>query len=368
MAKAIEPFRSRAMALSERQNDSSFKNFEHALEEMPRQIRMFSESMKKRFVDQALSSDPESCAKYQKLRNDTKNDALVYINAVVPIIEEVVSEIENVITHFMYLNDKELQREVNGMLDELHNCRQLCEMAKTMNEDTMVTLKQREDKAKEVEKEIRELQVECERKQFEFEKSAEFKRKLAIGFSLVPGINLIVAPALFIASNSDKKDALVQGSEAQAKGAAATAVLETLIPALTAFIEGLGAVAGFFAEMENEIKKCHNEGEKWMRRSLGPHSDLMKRNATNVLMKCKEFRYVLPSVKTDFRAICPDDGTDDEEIDHQYVFTRLREMMKMTNQLRKKPDRIMDNLKRHIHRQRELANPSAKVETFQFYV
>ncbi|KXJ22389.1 uncharacterized protein LOC110252602 isoform X1 [Exaiptasia diaphana] len=358
------------MEHSERRTDSTFPKFEQALEEMPRQIRMFSESMKKRFVDQALRSDPESCAKYKKLRNDTKNDALVYINAVLPIVEVVVSEIEGVFEHFMNLNNEDLYKQFHGMLEELQNCRQLCDMARSMNENMMVTLKRREDKAKEVELEIRELQQECVRKQSEFEKSAEFKRKMAIALSFVPVVNLFAAPPLFVAANSDKKDALVQRTEAQAKDAAATAVLETLIPALTAFTEGLGTVAGFLSEMESELIKCHANGERCMKDSFKSFSDVMKLvNASNILMKCKDFRWVLPSVKTDFLAICPDDGTDDEEIDHEYVFTRLKEMMKMTNNLRKKPGRIIDNLKRHMFRQRELASgPSARAETFQFYV
>ena len=337
--------------------EQAFKNLDTALQEMPRQMLTFSKSMKSRYVENALETGSKAASKYQTLRNGTKNDAMVYFKGILPVSEMVISAIDGLFEYFMQLGYDELRWQLSGMLEEFRNCRELCEMIKTMHEKIMVPLKRREDEAKEVMMELRELQQEYERKKAVLEKNAATKNKWAIGLMFVPGINLIVSPALMFSAKSDKRDAVLQGVQAQTQGAAAMAVSDTLIPALTGFIEGLGCAAGFFAEMENEIIKCQGRADRSDREGM-PQTlyKMMRSNAENIRIKCHAYMKALPDVRTDFEAICTE-GTN-TEIDPQYVYNSLRELLKMFKALRKPRPEMTAHLKREIQHQRGLACPN----------
>ena len=350
------------------QSESTIIKLEQALGDMPLHIRTFSNAMRMRYVSEALENDEESSRKFQELRKGTKNDALVYLKGILPISEAVIHEIGNLFEYFNNLSVPQLVEQFQGMVEEFKSCRELCDMAKTLHEDLMVALKKREDDAKKVTTELRDLQEQYEKKQSDFEKAAALKRKIAIGFAFVPGVNLIVTPALLAAANSDKKDAAVHGLQAKSKDNAATAISETLQPALLAFIEALGCIAGFFSEMESEIENCEGKSRRCLIEGvLDSLYKLLKKKSSNINEKCKQFIRVIPSVKADFQFICPDDETDNTEVDHQYVFQNLTNMLTMTRRLHKPRLKITQILQRQISRQRQLANPAAVRSSSTFY-
>ena len=199
---------------------------------------------------------------------------------------------------------------LSDILEETIGYREMCQALLKMHEDILVPLKEREDQARVIVKELKHLQEEFERKKEELEGSAGTKRSWAVGLAFVPFVNVIASPMLLAAAESDVANAVAKGCEAKVQEAAAITVSKTLIPALKGFISGISKAAGFFSVMENELRKFSDKSDRDKKKL---HFKVMKTQARDIKSLCQGFYAVIPEVRTDFLAI-PTEGTDQNYI------------------------------------------------------
>ena len=284
------------------------------LKDMPKDMRLFSLAMRSLYAEKAVGSDTETAQKFRKLRDDTRNDAMVYLKGVLPLSTKFVASISEYFEFYEALEFDEWNRMLSDILEETIAYRQLAETLVKMHEDILVPLKKRQDEAEVILKEFEDLQMVFEKKKKELEDSAESKRAWAIGLFFVPFVGVIAAPLLVASSNSDLVQAVAKGAESKIQEAASLTVSKTLIPALEAFIGGITKAAGFFSIMENELKKFEGNAYKVQQSPKKLYYKMMNKQAKEMRSICQAFYAILPAVRTDFQAI-PTEGTDQNYVD-----------------------------------------------------
>lgn len=284
------------------------------LREMSVDMRLFSLSLRSLYAESAVGSSSELAIKFNKLRDDTRNDAMTYLQVILPLSTKFVASISEYFEYYDALSYEDWCDMLPDILQETISYRELCETLVKMHEDVLVTLKKRKDEAVVIARELKDLKEEFERKKQELEAKAKSKRRWALGLAFVPGINYIASPLLSASADKDLADAVAKGAQAKVQEAAAITVSETLIPALEAFIDGIKNAAGFFSVMEQELLKFEGKAEKAQSEPKLLYYRVMNKEAQDMKKICQVFYAVLPDVRTDFLAI-PTEGTDQNYID-----------------------------------------------------
>ena len=281
------------------------------LEDMPKNIRLFSSSVRSLYAQNAVAKTAQASQKFSKLRDDTRNDAMVYLKGILPLSTKFVSSISDFFDFYEALNFQEWCEKLSSIHEETVGYKQLCEALLKMHTDILVPLKKRQDQARVVIVECKDLQEKFESKRREYEKSGQTNQAWGIGLSLLfPP----VGDHFREKANDDFAEADAHGTKAEIQGAAVIAIRDTLIPALEHFVEGITKAAGFFSVMEQEIGKFEGKAEKGMDSAKPLHYKVMRREAQDMKSICQTFSAALPAVKSDFEAICSE-GTDQDYVE-----------------------------------------------------
>ena len=296
--------------------DAAVLDLKGILQDMSTNMRLFSLAMRSLYVQNAIgsSSDTTTAQKFRKLRDDTRNDAMVYFQGVLPLSTKFVASISEYFEFYEALGFEEWNEMLSDILEETIAYRELAETLVKMHEDILVPLKKRQDEAQIILTEFTDLQLEFEKKKKELEDSAATKRAWAIALVFVPFVNVLATPLLLTSSNSDMVHAVAKGAESKIQEATSLTVSKALIPALEAFISGITKAAGFFSIMENELKKFEGHAYKGQQDPKKLYYTMMNKEAKEMRSICQAFYAVLPDVRTDFLAI-PTEGTDQNYVD-----------------------------------------------------
>ena len=295
--------------------DKEVLNLETIMRDMPTDMRLFSLAMRSLYAESAVGSNSPTAKKFRKLRDDTRNDAVVYLKGVLPLSTKFVASISEFFEYYEGLEFEEWSEMLSDILQETTAYRELAEALVKVHEDILVPLKKRQDEANIILREFKDLQQEFEKKKKELEESAQTKRQWAIALAGVPYVNAIALPLLAVSAHSDMAEAIAKGAESNIQASASLAVSETLIPALNSFIDGLHKAAGFFSIVETELKKFEGKAHKGLEDPTKKlHYITMKKKAKEMKSICQAFFAMLPAVRTDFEAI-PTEGTDQNYVD-----------------------------------------------------
>lgn len=309
------------------------------LREMPISMRLFSVSMRALYADKSVSSQSDRARKFNKLRDETRRDAVVYVEGVLPVSTTLVRSVSEFFEYYIELDYDDWADSLGDIVEEVKGYRQCCKEVVKMHEEIMTPLQKREDDAKVLVKELRDLSAEYERKKAELEASASIKQSWAIGLAFLPVVNVIATPLLLAGAESDTAEAVAKGFQCKQNEAAILVVSDTMIPALKDFIGGLNSAAGFFNVIENELTTFQGKGEKAMEDKKKLHYKMMNKKAAEIKGYCQSFYAMIPGVRSDFLAI-PNQGTDQNYVD-RWLARKKEEIRKeyqhsgITGQLRK---------------------------------
>ena len=251
--------------MAEGSQEREVKTLEETLKDMTVDMRIFSQPLCSLYVQNAVGTNEEPAKEFRSLRDDTRNDAMVYLRYILPVCTEFVSSIEEYFEYYDALNYEEWCEMSPGTLQKITGYKEVCSTVLQMHEDILVPLKKRKDEALLLVTRFKDLQVEYEEKKRELEERAQ-------------------------------------------------KVSEALIPALENFISGIKEAAGAFFRIEQKLMNFENK-------ALNPDDDpkklhhfMMKNDAREMKSACQSFLAVLSDVKTDFLTI-PAQGTDQNYVD-----------------------------------------------------
>ncbi|XP_078356335.1 uncharacterized protein LOC144641167 [Oculina patagonica] len=302
------------MAAIQNKIENDVVELREELESMSVNMRLFSLSMRSLYVENAVGTNAAAAHKFRQLRDDTRNDAMVYLKGVLPLSTKFVSAISEYFEYYEALTFEEWSEMIRDIHEEVVNYKKLCVTLLKMHDEMLVTLKERGDQAKIIVTELKDLQEEFEKKKMELEATAESRYRWAFVLFWIPVIGQIAAPLLATNAKSCLADSVAKGKQAQIQEAAAFTVNQSLIPAIEAFIDGIKKAAGFFSIMEEELCKFEGKAEKSIEEPKRFHYIVMNKEARDMKHSCQSFYAVLPDVRTDFLAI-PTEGTDGNYVD-----------------------------------------------------
>ena len=303
----------------------------YQLDNVPGKMRIFSSSMKSLSMNNTIGTCSSTAQRFRKLRDDTRNDAIVYVQGALPVVKQCVSNIKSYFKYYQDSTMAEWWKSIADIIEETKEHKEACNALVVIHQDILTEFKKREDVAKSLMTEMRELSAEYEKEAKELQKSATAKGVWAIGLAFVPVANMIASPILGASAASDVGKAVAKKEEADIQIAATVAVRDTLIPALSQFVEGLEHIAGFFEVIHEELKTFRNKGKgaKDAEEPKRMHYNTMKGKAGRIMVGCNRFLEVLPAISSDLEAI-PTEGTN-----QIYVDKWLESHMKMMEMMRK---------------------------------
>ena len=298
----------------EKTMENKVKELDDSIRDMPDAMRTFSLTMRSLYADKAVGTNDELAKRFRNLRDETRNDALVYLKGILPISTKFVSCISEYFEYYEALDFEEWCDMIAEILEETTSNRQLCETLLQMHEDIMVPLKKRRDSAKIMINEFKELTETYQRQSKDLKEKAICKREWAHSLLYVPVVNLVAYPLLHASANIDLVESIAKNKQADIAEAASITVAEALIPALEEFMTGLRKAASFFSVMEQELRKFESKAEKAKSEPKNLYYKVMRKQAEGMKSTCQVFYAVLPDVRTDFLAI-PTEGTDQNYVD-----------------------------------------------------
>ena len=298
----------------EKKIENEVKELDASIRDMPKAMRMFSLTMRSLYADKAVGTNDELAKRFRNLRDETRNDAIVYLKGILPISTKFVSCISEYFEYYEALDFEEWCDMIADILEETTGYRQLCEALLKMHEDIMVPLKKRRDSAKIMINEFKDLTETYQRQSKDLKEKAICKREWAHSLLYVPVVNFVAYPLLHVSANIDLVESIAKNKQAEIAEAASITVAEALIPALEEFMTGLRNAASFFSVMEQELRKFESKAEKAKSEPKKLYYKVMRKQAEGMKSTCQVFYAVLPDVRTDFLAI-PTEGTDQNYVD-----------------------------------------------------
>lgn len=302
------------MVEASQKTEREVKILEENLKDMAVDMRIFSLTLRSLYVQNAVGTNEQTAREFRKLRDDTRNDAMVYLKCILPVSTKFVSSISEYFEYYDALSYEEWCEMLPDILQETTGYKELCGTVLQMHEDILVPLKKRKDEALLLVTEFEDLQEEYETMKRKLEQGAQAKREWASSLVYVPYVGPIAAALLGASANSDMANAVAKGLQAKIQEAASMAVSKALIPALESFINGIKKAAGFFSVMEQELMKFESRASNAVDDPKKLHYMVMKKEAKDMKSTCQIFYAVLPDVRTDFLAI-PTEGTDQNYVD-----------------------------------------------------
>ena len=302
------------MAEVSQETERKVKDLEKQLKDMAVNMRLFSLTLRSLYVENAVGTNVTTAIEFRKLRDDTRNDAMVYLKCILPVSTKFVSSISEYFEYYDAMNYDEWCEMLPDILQEITGYKELCDTVLQMHKDILVPLKKRRDQAFILVTKFNDLQEEYEEKKGELEEGAQSKRDWARSLIFVPLVGAIAAPLLHSSALSDMANAVAKGEQAKIQEKASTAVSEALIPALENFIRGIAEAAGFFSVMKQELMAFKDKASDGVENPKKIHYIVMKKKASDMKSTCQIFYAVLPDVETDFLAI-PTKGTDKNYVD-----------------------------------------------------
>ena len=298
----------------EKTMENKVKELDASIRDMPEAMRIFSLTMRSLYADKAVGTNDELAKRFRNLRDETRNDAMVYLKGILPICTKFVSGISEYFEYYEALDFEEWCDMIAEILEETTVYRQLCETLLQMHEDIMVPLKKRRDSAKIMINEFKDLTETYQRQSKELEDKAICKREWARSLFYFPVVNLVACPLFYLSASVDFVESYAKNKQAEIAEAASITVAEALIPALEEFMSGLRKAAAFFSVMEQELRKSESKAEKAKSEPKKLYYKVMNKQAKGMKSTCQVFYAVLPDVRTDFLAI-PTEGTDQNYVD-----------------------------------------------------
>ncbi|KAK2566923.1 hypothetical protein P5673_008683 [Acropora cervicornis] len=169
------------MAEGSRKTEREVKMLGDALKDMPVYMR-FSLTLRSLYVQHAVGTTEEPAREFRKLRDDTRNDAMVYNQYILPVSTKFVSSIREYFEYYDALNYEEWCEMLPDILQEIKGYKELCDTVLQVHEDVLVLLKKRNDEALLLVTKFKDLEVEFEKRKRELEERAQKNRDWAIFF------------------------------------------------------------------------------------------------------------------------------------------------------------------------------------------
>ena len=267
--------------------------------EMGSNLNTFSSSIRCVLEQQSIQHNLPYDNDFRRLREGARDDAMVYLNGVLPYNQNLMSKINTFFAACENYSFEEWEDNICGLKTLAGGFRDECQKLVRIHEDIMVSLKQREDDAAVLRQRYRELDRSYHREATRLEESASTKTKWAVALAFVPVVNFIATPLLLSSSSDDEKDARIANMKSDSAERASDVVGNIMIPAFTDFISGISSISYELSNIAADL--CRFGNGRYRYKIFVKKAQLLKESSQLVLR-------VLPHVRNNLESI-PNNGT-----------------------------------------------------------
>jgi hypothetical protein len=274
----------------------------------------------------AVSGEHESASKFLKLRDETRKNALIYMDTLLPKSDDVVRKIKAYAYEIRISSFEEWQESLEEITQEITEAEKACNLLMQLHESLITELKKNEDDAVVGIQELVKLkQIYDDDKEKLFSAAAEnLKNKEwydRLGLVLaVPTLGIGTAIAS-VKSTQQKRlietnilKATASGKNGEITQEAVNLTKKRLIPAIASFLTGLKACSAFLTATRVELSEMGAMGRKSQEDAKKRYFRLMKKHAEELDSNCMDFITSSSHIRTDLKAI-PSEPSDQNYVD-----------------------------------------------------
>ena len=277
-------------------------------------MKIFSLSMCSLFSTKAINY-----SKFQKLCNDLRNDSILYLDEILPISKAFVGSLDEFFEIYEALSFTVWNDNLEFIITTARKYYEQAMAVKELHQELLLSLKPKVSRADEILLEFKELASQFQKEKERMEAVCDKKYRYAAALLFIPVIGLIAYYFLCKSAETSSAMALAANANAEMACYAKGTVKGVLCEALENFINGVARLAGFFEELEMDLKTITSKGneaksaEQNMREKKW-HYEMMKGRAGKMRSSCGALIRMIPGVRTDFMTI-PREGYDKNYVD-----------------------------------------------------
>ena len=292
------------------------------LNEAPREMRIFSLSMRSLFSSCAVGGRSIEAGRFRELRDDTRSSAVVYVKCVLPLVKQCVLDLNEYFGYFQDFTMDKWWDSIDDIVKEVNDHKETCKFLINIHEEIIACLKKNQGYASVLLEEMKASSKVYERIAEDLKEKADRKYAWATALLFFPVVNVIATPLLRYSANNDLAEAIANTRQAGIQIAAAEVVRDTLVPAISQFVNCLQAITGFFEVTEGQLRTIQNKGKKTKdaQEPKSIHYKTMKTYSCKIMDGCTNFIKLLPSIRSDLNAIptnCGDQNYIDRWLERQ---------------------------------------------------
>lgn len=282
--------------------DESLEKFRSEIVKAAENLQVATLSLRSLYV--VNSSSVES---FVKLRQKITNEAKVYSTTVLPTSNDLIRTIRSFFDDYRYVNiyKYNFKDYLNYFTREANDVVDVCKLTLELNKSILVEFKKSEDEVIRVLDQLESETKVYEQKKKELIKSSNVRLKWAIGLALVPVVNVIAGPILYIKSNKDLVSAIAESEEKLLTVAAAEAIKGPLIMSITNLVSAFNYISGLFIALADELTKLGDDklGDDEL---IAMHYKIVENKRAVIVEACDTYFSKVPDAETNLQAI-PDD-------------------------------------------------------------
>lgn len=259
-------------------------------------------SLRSLYVVNASSVDS-----FVKLRKKINNEAKVYSKNVLPTSNELIRIINKLCNYYIYSDLDDFKIYFESFVRITMRGAEECDLTLKLNKKIIVEFKNNEDEVAKVLEQLESKTKEYEQKKKELMNSANVKLDWAVGLALIPVVNVIAGPIIYLNGKKNIINAIAESEEELLTVAAAEAIKGPLITSITTLINTFNNIAKFFLVLTNELNNIIDDDDK-----RAVHFEIVKNKCHDIRNACQHYFSQIPDAMTNLDAI-PDD------FDNNYV-------------------------------------------------
>ena len=263
----------------------------------------------------AVSGEHDGASRFLQLRGQTRKNALIYTNTLLPKTDDVVKRIKEYAFEIRVSDFEEWHEGLEDITEEVIKAEKACNFLMHLHDNLIVELKKNEDDAMVAITDLDKLKAmyEADKENLlsaatEHRKNKEWLEKLGLILAIPTfGIGTWVAHAKANQEQREINKNLAKATASRKNGEitqeAVNLTEESLIPAIKNFLKGLKACSDFLTATREHLSKLSERGRQGQEDAKMRYFRLMKKHANELESNCMMFITSSSEIRTNLKAI-----------------------------------------------------------------
>lgn len=306
--------------------DQQLVEVQESLATLPLSMVKFSSMIRSLYSVNQVTGEDQGTKLFLEVRDDTRRNAAIYKEKVLPLTEEVIRHIGFFADSFIDFDYEDWTEGLDDIISDITKAIGFIDILRQMHLTIIEDLKKNEDKAQvglkmmgKMADEYQKKAAELERKAKEFSDSADAKKWWGnVTGIFTAGITTIVLHSVAQTDVQKAKEnavsSLAKQENADLAHRVANITSSMLIPAVKEFVEGMETCSSFLVNTKENLEKMKNYGEKGKKEM---YFKGMKKKAQLLSSSSMRFLMMTDMMRTDIAAI-PENPNDKNYVDIWY--------------------------------------------------